>query len=198
MRPVGSTTMTLSGQGITVSLPAGWEGRIGLPARVDGLAGAGDRPYGARRHRGRRGSSGGNTGGAPTGGPSPGGSTPDGRAMPVTHLATFALPADRGDFGSGAVDVMRPDDVLIALVEYGPECVDTPLFARAAVPSPEPNQFRPESLQRLIPGQVGYQRFFTDGGSRVLPVRRARLGANAGRLTTATRSVLSTVRIAPS
>jgi hypothetical protein len=123
---------------------------------------------------------------------------PDGAAMPVTHLATFPLPADRGDFGSGAVDVMGADDVLIALVEYGPECVDTPLFPRAAVPTPEPNQFRPESLQRIVSGQLGYQRFFTTAGRAFCLYVVLGSAANARRLTTATRSVLSTVRIAAS
>lgn len=183
MTPVGSGTITLSGGGITVSLPTGWEGRIGLPAATTVASPAGQRTAQA---------------GATVAGVEPDGAAQVGSAMPVTHLATFSLPADRGDFGSGAVDVMRPDDVLIALVEYGPECVDTALFARGRVPSPEPNQFRPESLQRLIPGQVGYQRFFTDAGRAFCLYVVLGSGANAGRLTPAVRSVLSTVRIAPS
>jgi hypothetical protein len=201
MRPVGSTTMTLSGQGITVSLPAGWEVRIGLPGALASLPAL---PVGVTGRTGPAATAvgaapaGATPGGAPTGGLSPGGSTPDGRAMPVTHLASFALPADRGDFGSGAVDVMGPEDILIALVEYGPECVDTPLFARAEVPSPAPNQFRPESLQRSIPGQLGYQRFFTTAGRAFCLYVVLGSTGNARPLTTVTRSVLSTVRISPS
>jgi hypothetical protein len=174
----GPGTITLSGGGISVNLPPGWEGRIGVPASG---------PAGPRTAQG-----GTTVAGATSD------ATPDGSAMPVTHLATFSLPADRGDFGSGAVDVMGGEDVLIALVEYGPECVDTPLFARGQVPAPEPNQFRPEALQRIIPGQVGYQRFFTHSGRAFCLYVVLGSGTNARRLTTATRSVLSTVRITPS
>lgn len=177
----GAGTITLSGGGITVSLPAGWEGRIGVPAA------------GARTSLG-----GPTVAGTGPSGAAAGESDPGGTVMPVTHLATFPLPASRGDFGSGAVDVMGGNDVLIALVEYGPECVDTPLFARGRVPTPEPNQFRPESLQRRILGQVGYQRFFTTSGRAFCLYVVLGSGANARPLTTATRSVLSTVRIASS
>lgn len=118
----------------------------------------------------------------------------DARTFPVVHAANFALPADRGDFGSGAVDVMGQEGVLIVLVEYGDEAVGTPLFATNGLPLPEPNQFRPESLQRRIPGQLGYQRFFTEAGrafcSYVVLGSAARLPV----LATTARSVLATAR----
>src|SRR5205814_916377 len=38
----------------------------------------------------------------------------------VAHLANFPLPENRGDFGSGAVEVMGPRDVLVVLLEYHP------------------------------------------------------------------------------
>ena len=40
---------------------------------------------------------------------------------PVVHLANFALPEQRGDFGSGAVDLMGSGHVLLTLFEYGPD-----------------------------------------------------------------------------
>ncbi len=88
-----------------------------------------------------------------------------GVVRPVAHLATFPLPADRGDFGSGAVEHMRARDAFVALLEYGGEAADTPLFARRGMPRRlDPRRFHPRSLQRSIPGQAGLQEFFTDSG----------------------------------
>src|SRR5581483_222451 len=54
---------------------------------------------------------------------------------PVLHAASFALPADRGD------------------------------FARQGLPrSVDRSQFSPTTLQRMIPGQAGAQLFFSDRG----------------------------------
>ena len=39
-----------------------------------------------------------------------------GTTHPVMHIATFGLPVGRGDFGSGAVDLMDPDDALIVCI----------------------------------------------------------------------------------
>lgn len=124
--------MKLTAYGITTDLPPGWEGRI------------------SRRQ-------------APT--------TPDGRTgergtpgeapQPVAHLANFVLPEDRGDFGSGAVDVMGTGHVFLALFEYGPESLGQPLFAPQGIPELRPNMFSATSLQRVIQGQAGCQRFFT-------------------------------------
>ena len=61
--------------------------------------------------------------------------TPAERPQPIAHLANFPLPEDRGDFGSGAVDVMGSGDVLVVLFEYGPESVGQPLFSREGMPA---------------------------------------------------------------
>lgn len=88
-----------------------------------------------------------------------------GTLRPVTHLGSFPLPADRGDFGSGAVELMRDEDAFVALVEYGPDAVGTPLFADGDLPSRlDPRWFSGSSLQRAVPGQVGWQSFFTTAG----------------------------------
>ena len=42
-------------------------------------------------------------------------------ARNVVHLANFALPAERGDFGSGAVELMSTGALLVILFEHGPE-----------------------------------------------------------------------------
>jgi hypothetical protein len=133
--------MDLSGYGITTTLPAGWEGRImrrSSPALGEG------------------------------GGPSPrynADGAPADETFPVVHLANFAIPDDRGDFGSGAVELMHRDNLFITLFEYGPESLGQPLFATQGMPRQlSADDFRPNALQRTIAGQSGYQQFFTESG----------------------------------
>lgn len=102
----------------------------------------------------------------------PGRTTAPGEAMamavssaPVLHAGTFPLPVERGDFGSGAVEVMTHDDTFVALLEYDEEEVGTALFARQGMPRRlDPRRFTGRSLQRVLPGQAGFQEFFTEGG----------------------------------
>ena len=134
--------MRLAGHGLAFDLPARWEGAIG---RRPADAGAAAVAAGARR--------------------AVAAALPHEQLLPVAHLGTFALPADRGDFGSGAVDVMAGGDVFLAVVEYGPECADTPLFAPLArLPPLRPGQFGPARLQRVHKGQAGAQVFCTVAG----------------------------------
>ena len=82
--------------------------------------------------------------------------------FPVAHLGNFALPENRGDFGSGAVDLMRDENALVVLAEFGPECAGTALFSHKGVPTQlTPNMFSGSALQRTIPNQAGCQVFFT-------------------------------------
>jgi len=81
----------------------------------------------------------------------------------VLHAANFPLPPGRGDFGTGAVERMQPDDVLVVLVEYDAGSARTPLFARRGLPRPSPHDFDPRKLQRTIRGQSGGQWFFNTG-----------------------------------
>jgi hypothetical protein len=82
---------------------------------------------------------------------------------PVVHAANFPLPAVRGDYGSGAVDVMRGHHVLVALVEFDEQSAGTALFARRGLPRPRSDDFHPWQLQRVLPGQSGAQWFFNTG-----------------------------------
>jgi hypothetical protein len=125
----------LSAHGITTDLPAGWEGRITKRRRPTTVS-------------------------ARAGGPGPVGS-PEEVPEPVVHLANFALPEDRGDFGSGAVDRMGSGDVFVTLFEYGPESVGQALFAQQGIPNLRPRMFASSALQKTISGQAGCQRFFT-------------------------------------
>jgi hypothetical protein len=83
---------------------------------------------------------------------------------PVAHFGNFALPPGRGDYGSGAVEVMRPGHAFISLLEFGPREAGTPLFAAPRMPKPVLAEFAPNALQRVLPDQLGVQRFFTERG----------------------------------
>lgn len=84
---------------------------------------------------------------------------------PVTQLATFALPAEVGDFGGGAVNLMGGLDIFATLFEYGPESLGKRLFARQGMPrSLSVTDFLPYVLRRGLTGQSGTQWFFTESG----------------------------------
>lgn len=85
-------------------------------------------------------------------------------AHPVLHLGNFALPPGRGDFGSGAVEVMQAGHAFVALLEFGASEAGTALFAARGIPRPLRADFAPNALQRRLPGQLGVQRFFTENG----------------------------------
>ncbi len=88
-----------------------------------------------------------------------------GATYPVAQFGTFPLPDDIGDFGSGAVTIMGPQDVFACLFEYGPESVGTALFAQQGMPAVlSPDNFSPVMLRRGIIGQSGTQWFFTEAG----------------------------------
>jgi hypothetical protein len=118
---------------------------------------------------------------------------------PVLHIGSFPLPPDRGDFGSGAVDIMTFDDVFVALLEYHPEAAGQALFAREGVPAAlDPGQFSPSILQRQLPGHAGTQEFFTEAGRAfclyaVLGAYRRRL-----RLVPRINDILPSIRITAS
>ncbi len=82
----------------------------------------------------------------------------------VVHLSNFSLPPDSGDYGSGAVEIMRTADVLVVLTEFGPASVGTPMFASQGLPRIVPADFDPNRLQRVLAGQAGAQKFFTVSG----------------------------------
>ena len=89
---------------------------------------------------------------------------PDATTHPIMHAGTFSLPEDRGDFGSGAVELMGGDDLFVALVEYEREAAGTALFAKQGLPRPAAGAFSPHKLQRHVPGQAGAQFFFSHRG----------------------------------
>ncbi|TPG17141.1 hypothetical protein [Pedococcus bigeumensis] len=82
----------------------------------------------------------------------------------VLHACTRPMPADRGDFGSNVVDLLGPDDIFVALVDYGTEVADQGLFENQGMPRLAPSQFGPNRLQRPLPGMSASQHFFSSGG----------------------------------
>src|SRR5439155_21020625 len=120
----GPAVTVLSGFGLSVHLPRGWEGSV------------------FRRT------------------PGPGEET-----HPVLHAASFPLPPERGDYGNGAVEVMKGRDVFIALLEDHPSSARAALYAARALPRRlDAVSFDPATLQRAIPGHAGTQVFCTESG----------------------------------
>ena len=142
----------LSGFGISVDLPDGWDGRIYSR----------ETPAGTRA---------------------------------TLHAGTFPLPPDRGDFGSGAVELMGDEDVLVVLLEYDPAVVDQALF-QSDVPSRlDPGAFSPTVLQRSIPGQAGSQTFFQANGRAFCLYVVVGQVANRARLASVANQVVGAIRI---
>ncbi len=83
---------------------------------------------------------------------------------PILHACTLDLPANRGDFGSGVVDLLGSEDIFISLIEYGSDVADQGLFADQGMPRLAPSQFGPARLQRPLPGRSASQHFFSVGG----------------------------------
>jgi hypothetical protein len=128
----------LTGHGLAVGLPARWEGRI--YRRVVDTGQFGKQQPGKQHAFG----------------------WPGELSHPILHLANFALPAARGDFGTGAVELMGPEHVFVALLEFGADCLGTALYAPVGVPRVRPGQFNPSGMQRRVAGQAGFQHFFTE------------------------------------
>ncbi|MDY7101265.1 MAG: hypothetical protein S0880_08760 [Actinomycetota bacterium] len=139
----------IAAHGLRVGVPDGWEAQITRPEPLLG-------PAAARVEGPIEGVEGVAPDGTVAG--------DEGTMNPVVHLANFAMPADRGDFGSGAVEIMRRGDLFVAIVEYDREAAATPLFADDGPPRVAIGDFDATQMQRTRSGLVGCQRFFRLGG----------------------------------
>jgi hypothetical protein len=158
--------MKLKAHGIEADLQVGWEGRISV-RRAPVLAGDAPRTGAAAED-----------------------------THPVVHLANFALPEQRGDFGSGAVDLMGSGHALVVLFEYGPESVGQALFRRRGVPNRlRPDMFSGSALQKTVPGQAGAQVFFTEADRPFCLYVVLGRQREASRLVPAVNRTLSATRI---
>jgi hypothetical protein len=59
---------------------------------------------------------------------------------------------------------MRSDDIFLSLFEFEPASAGKVLFAANRPDHLDPDDFSTSTLQRLIPGQSGVQRFFSERG----------------------------------
>ena len=160
----------LRGHQVRCTLPAGWDGRITV--RRDGA------PEAFRAQGGRE--------------------VFTAQPQPIVHLANFGLPEERGDFGSGAVELMGTRDVFIVLFEYEPEAATTALFRSHGLPRSLPtNAFDQTMLRRGIPGQAGYQGFFNEAGRAFCLYVVLGSATRRAALVRLVNSVLATVQIAP-
>ena len=82
----------------------------------------------------------------------------------VVHAATVPLPRNRGDFGSGVLHGLGPDDVFLTLLEHDRASAGSVLFAARGMPTVRPSDFDPSSMQQVIPGRSGGQWFFSVSG----------------------------------
>ncbi|MBK5307073.1 MAG: hypothetical protein JJD92_10330 [Frankiaceae bacterium] len=103
----------------------------------------------------------------------------------LLHAATVALPEQRGDFGSGVVETLGPDDAFIAMLEYDAKDAGKVLFKASRIPVPKPSDFSPDVLQRTRAGNTGAQWFFSVSG-RAFSLH-AVLGSHARRAPGATK-----------
>jgi hypothetical protein len=152
--------------GIAVDLPSGWDGQVRPVAPA---------PDADLRAAGR--------GDQPT------------RGASVLHAASFALPAERGDYGSGAVELMGGSDVLVCLLEHEPEAAATALFRHEGVPRLDARQFSPQTMQRAIPGMAGTQHFFQVAGRPFCLYVVVGSFATRGPLVRVADGVVQTIRV---
>jgi hypothetical protein len=104
----------------------------------------------------------------------------------LIHAATIPLPRLRGDYGSGVLVGLGPDDVFLSIMEHGREGLGTPLFADHGVPVLRPSEFATNAMQQVLPGRSAGQWFFTAGGSTWCIY--AVLGSHARRSVSAVRA----------
>lgn len=126
---------TIAAHGLAVEAPRGWDGEIYTRADEVDVLPAGRGPALAET------------------------------ATPILHLANFALPAVRGDYGGGAVELMGSGGIFISLLEHPSDEAGLALFAGKGIPWPiTAGDFDPTQMQRTIAGQAGCQRFFAHQG----------------------------------
>jgi hypothetical protein len=160
----------LQAHGIRVGLPAGWDGRIAVRRE-----GGGEKLVTAT-----------------------GPHVATAQSRPVMHLANFGLPADRGDFGSGAVELMGDGDVFVVLFEHEPASSTTALFRTEGLPRTlSPRDFDFFTLRRGIAGQSGHQAFFHEGGRAFCLYVVLGSHARRARLVPMVNKVLATVALTP-
>ncbi len=168
----------LEAHGLTITPPAGWEGRI-FRRPAAGESGA--------------------TGSSPSGQLVVGAAAPVGeRSFPLIQVATIRLPLDMADYGSDVVEDLRKNDALVILKEFDPADVGQPLFAREGLPTQlRVDDFQSSTLQRNLDGQGGAQVFFHESGRTFCLYVVLGDFAQRTAVVPVVNSVLATITIAP-
>lgn len=86
-----------------------------------------------------------------------------GWVFPMIHASTVTMPPLGGDYGSHVIPLLGPPDVFIAMVEFDSESAGTPLFPPGR-PRVSSRTFDRNTMQRVIPGMSGTQKFFSIEG----------------------------------
>jgi hypothetical protein len=82
---------------------------------------------------------------------------------PRTHIANFALPPERGDYGSMAVERMQRGHILVCLLEEAAPAAGSTLHGTTGIPRLALSDFSADKMQRPRAGQSGAQAFFHVG-----------------------------------
>jgi hypothetical protein len=160
----------LTGHGVTLDVPSGWDGRI-VRRPQQGEASTAD-----------------------SGSAAPSGAT----THAVVQLASVALPSTIADFGGGVVEQLGVHDVLVVLFEYNPASAGTRLFSGRGLPRAlEANAFSPNVLQRRLRGQAGTQVFCTEAGRPFSLYIVLGSYENRTELVPMVNQVLETIRVKP-
>ena len=142
---------TIAGHGFSVSLPTAWEGRIYQRPTPTAAFTPENRAPPARQVAPETARPGRRSGWLGE------------QTRPVVHLATFALPADRGDYGSGAVETMGAGNMFIAIAGIRPGMPGhrAVRLHRAAAGHAEIGSTR-TGCSAGFPGRRAVQSFFTE------------------------------------
>jgi hypothetical protein len=116
---------------------------------------------------------------------------------PTIHLASFALPASDGDFGTRATEGMPHDGLFLVLTEYGvtPAELKRGIFAQRPPKRLDAGMLSERTLLRPLAGQRGVQRFFSTTGRAFCLYVVA--GRNGGLHLPAANSVLESLAVDP-
>ena len=138
--------MRRTGYGISLEVPTGWSSAIlrpvGPPTRPPTPA-SGRRARGTDPGRGRR---------------RPSAPCPSCTSAPARCRRRSATSA--GVWSR----CLAPDDVFVALLEYGSDLAGTGLFERQGLPRLAPCQFAQNRMPRDVVGRSASQHFFSEGG----------------------------------
>lgn len=80
------------------------------------------------------------------------------------HAASFVLPANDADYAAKALSHMGDRGILLVVTEFDPELAGRGLYRHSQPASVARTDFSPTTMQKMIAGRTGVQRFFTTSG----------------------------------